>query len=64
MPNKTTKKGFVEKSITIPPGMTRALKPILRRHGLTFSAFAREALKALMVAYDKIDKENGNERNN
>ena len=57
MPNKTTKKGYVEKSITIPPGMTRALKPILRRHGLTFSAFAREALTALMVAYNKIDKE-------
>ena len=65
MPNKTTKKGFVEKSVMIPAGMSKALKPILRRHGLTFSAFAREALAALMVAYNKIDKEEEeNERNN
>ena len=55
MPNKTTKNGHVEKSVMIPAGLMEALKPILRRHGLTFSAFAREALTALMTAYERID---------
>ena len=53
---KQTYIGTVPKMIMIPPEYIERIKPILRRHNLTFSAFAREALKMALEAYEKEDE--------